>query len=476
MRPDLQLMPYQVRAVKLLAAKTRGMLAYDMGTGKTPIAIKACDAVGAKRILVICPPIATGVWLSHFCDWSSTRHDIKVMNANHVAHPYPFCRGDGVKIVAYSYMGREMNEHMVKATWSTDPWDVVIIDEGHYLKNSESRRTRAVYGPKLDLQKSPCLDAKHIWCLTGTPLLNHPAEFWTHLNALVPETLKVGKSIMSEEHFLARFCVSSATKFGMHVVGARKTHELAERVKPFMDRKRMKEVRPDMPSLRIVDYTLPEDTPISDELRAELDRFTQETGDVALSDDELLATVQSGNVSFSSARRLIGKAKVNGIADLVENDLEGTDEKLIVFTHHRDVIDALARRLDKWRPLVIHGGTPHGARHRLINAFQTDDKCRLIILAIEAAGEVITLTASHNVIIGEPSPVPARNMQAIARARRIGQLFPVLARFVLLPGTIDARLMQIAARKTREIAEIVDPETTPPKPQPQPQPFPEERI
>jgi SNF2 family DNA or RNA helicase len=77
-------------------------------------------------------------------------------------------------------------------------------------------------------------------------------------------------------------------------------------------------------------------------------------------------------------------------------------------------------------------------------------------LAIDTAGEVITLHASHNVFLMEPSPVPAKNHQAIARAYRNGQKNAVLARFILLPGTLDARLMAIVARKTRDIAKIVD--------------------
>ena len=120
------------------------------------------------------------------------------------------------------------------------------------------------------------------------------------------------------------------------------------------------------------------------------------------------------------------------------------------------MIDGLTLRLKRFSPLVIHGGTSLKAREIQIEQFQNDERRRLIILAIEAAGEVITLHASHNVILAEPSPVPAKNRQAIARAHRKGQRRPVLARFVLLPGTLDARLMAIVARKTRDIAQVVD--------------------
>ena len=120
---------------------------------------------------------------------------------------------------------------------------------------------------------------------------------------------------------------------------------------------------------------------------------------------------------------------------------------------------------------MITGDTGLKSRDDAIARFQNDPKFRLIILAIEAAGEVITLHASHNVIIAEPSPVPMRNRQAIGRAYRKGQKHPVLARFVLLPGTLDARLMSIVARKTREIAQVVD--AVHPIPVPEPVDFPD---
>lgn len=228
-----------------------------------------------------------------------------------------------------------------------------------------------------------------------------------------------------------------------------------------INRKRLKDVILDMPELRIVDYLLPPDTPIEKSLRIELanamsDLREQGFEDTA-EDDALLAAVQAGGVAFSTVRRLIGRAKIEGVAQLVADSLDdGGDEKYIVFAHHREVISGLAARLGRFEPLVIHGATAMKARDIAIEQFQTDKRRRLIILSLEAAGEVITLHASHNVIVAEPSPVPAKNHQAIARAHRKGQRYPVLARFVLLPGTLDARLMSIVARKTRDIAQVVD--------------------
>jgi SWI/SNF-related matrix-associated actin-dependent regulator 1 of chromatin subfamily A len=450
-------MPFQAKGAALLARSPRAMLAWDPGVGKTPTAVRACLLASAARILVFCPPIAASVWRTHFADWSDIE-DIRVAGAVADDRPHAFTSGCGARIIPFSRA--RSGSGLIGAAIRNSPWDIVVIDEAHYLKSPGAQRTRAVYGERIDLKGSPLERARHVWCLTGTPLLNHPAEFWTHLRALAPDTIILpGFGVMTESVFTDRFCVVQQTPFGVRIRGGRNTFELGQRVGSFVDRKRLKDVILDMPDLRIVEHALPADTPIAPSLRLELSQAMSALGIAAdtLGDDQLLASIQAGGVAFSTLRRLIGRAKVEAVAELVADELDDArDDKVIVFAHHREVIEGLAQRLKRFSPLVIHGGTPLKARDIAIEMFQNDDGRRLIVLAIEAAGEVITLHASRNVIIAEPSPVPAKNRQAIARAHRKGQKSAVLARFVLLPGTLDARLMSIVARKTRDIAQIVD--------------------
>lgn len=469
MNPDLKLMPFQDEGSTLLAKSARAMLVYDPGTGKTPTAVRACLKANARKILVFCPPIGVGVWQQHFVDWSNYR-DVRVLDAPGALRPYNFMEGMGVRIIPYSRCRPDTQIMRAARGKLEGEWDCVIIDEAHYLKTPIAQRTRAIYGIETDLAGTPLERAKHVWCLTGTPVLNHPAEFWTHLHALRPDLIVLPQlGVMQHPTFVDRFCVTRTTPYGVHIMGGKNTSELAQRIKPFIDRKRMKDVLLDMPELRIVEHPLPADTKVDPALRAELDDALSELDldPDTLDDDELLGALQAGGVSFSTVRRLIGRAKAGPVAVLADDFLDDNeDAKLIVFAHHREVIRDLAQMLKSHTPLVITGSTSQKDRETNIILFQTNPKFRLIILAIEAAGEVITLHAAHNVLIAEPSPVPAKNAQAIARAHRKGQRCAVLARFILLPGTLDARLMSIIARKTRDIAKIVDhePASEPPKP------------
>ena len=87
-----------------------------------------------------------------------------------------------------------------------------------------------------------------------------------------------------------------------------------------------------------------------------------------------------------------------------------------------------------------------------VEDFQTRPGTRLFIGQILAAGTAITLTAANEVAIVEPSWVPGENVQAIARAHRLGQRDSVLASFLFLPGTLDERIMSVFRRKASEIS------------------------
>lgn len=448
MRNDLELAPYQSEAAAWLQPRKTAMIVGDPGVGKTPIACFAAMVSAPtfmERILVFCPPIATAVWEQHFRDWTSIA-DIRVAGFVDRHSPYQFTKGRGVRIVGYS-RARDKDTGLIKACRMAG-WDVAILDEVHALKSPGAERTRAVYGRRCDRKGSAIENADRVWCLTGTPLLNHSAEFWTHLRALYPEGIEFQGRPLTYEEFAARYANRSLTPFGWRVTGSRKSDELAERIRPFVKRIRIRDVIKDLPDLRVVETPLPQavgQTPASSAL-----------GDM-LDDDALLAELGKPGSHLATHRRLLGERKALGVSAFVADQLEDApSDKIIVFAHHQSVIQILDERLRLYSPLVINGQTPGPKRQNFIHAFQNDPRYRVIILAIDAAGEAITLTAARHVVFCESSWTPARNSQAIARSFRRGQKNAVLARFMVEPGTLDERIMRICADKARGIARVVD--------------------
>jgi SWI/SNF-related matrix-associated actin-dependent regulator 1 of chromatin subfamily A len=451
-------MPFQERGAEWLAGLNQALLCWDAGTGKTPPTVVATEIIEARRILVIAPPIAVGVWRQHFEDWSHWKpRDIRVFNHKSALDPDRFIYEPGVCIVPYS---RLRPDSSLNDAAKLNPFDVCIMDELHYAKNPRARRTKGAYGRRTDRIGGLIEYCPRVWGLSGTPILNAAHEFWSHLRALRPDLIRMQGSVLTEAQFIDHFCQTRQTPYGVQITGSRNTSELAQRIKPFVDRLRLKDALVDMPALRIVEHVLPEDTGIDPLLRREIKEAVAALGvdEEALDDEELLREVQAGSVAFSTARRLIGRAKIAATAQMVNDLLDDSEatEKIIVFCHHREVIAGLETALASRKPLVIVGSTALAARDTAIKAFQTDPKRRVILLSLDAASESITLTSARHVFLVEPSPVPARNVQAIGRAYRKGQTRPVLAQFVILPGTLDERITSLIARKTKDISRIVE--------------------
>ena len=168
-----------------------------------------------------------------------------------------------------------------------------------------------------------------------------------------------------------------------------------------------------------------------------------------------LAAIKNSE-EFARWRRMSGIAKVEPAADLLTMELEDRAiEKIVVFAHHKDVIEGLHDRLSLFGAVVISGSTTTRNRDAAVHAFQNDPCCRVIICNIVAGGTGVTLTAASEVAFVELSPVPGENAQAADRCHRIGQSDKVRVRFVALAGTVDENITEILKNKTRMIREVL---------------------
>lgn len=168
--------------------------------------------------------------------------------------------------------------------------------------------------------------------------------------------------------------------------------------------------------------------------------------------------------SVSTLRRYIGIQKVEKIAELVSEELRSKQySKIVIFAIHQAVIEGLRVRLQEFHPITLYGGSPFDKAHRNIDKFQRDPKFQVFIANITACGVAINLTGSHNVLMAEQEWTPAANAQAIARCHRYGQKKPVNVRFVGLANSLDERVAELLAKKTKELTEIF--ETDKPSPQ-----------
>lgn len=421
----MNLYPYQEEGARFLASRDAALLADDPGLGKTAQAINACDRVGAGRVLVICPASLRENWRREFARFS-------------------ICDPE-VEITSYDLAAR-------KGFMFLKPWDVVILDEAHYLKNRTAKRARAVFGKKFDREKAIVSKAGRVWLLTGTPAPNNAGEMWTWLRALWPQHFQNRNgNPQNFWEFASRYCVVKNNGFGESVSGSKNQEKLRAIMEGFTVRRRKADVLTELPPISFDVLPLAQKDALAALKAAEKDDEQVEAVAEAMERGEL------GKVAMhvSQLRRATALAKVPALIDWMKDWFESGGGKLVVFGHHTDGLRALKDAAGD-EGVLVYGQTTPEARQKAVDRFQTDSACKVFIGQIQAAGTGLTLTASSDVLFLESSWVPAENLQAAMRVHRIGQKDHCTVRFATLVGSLDERVQEVVAKKTSDLALLFD--------------------
>lgn len=427
----LNLYPYQNQGAVWLSNKKYALLADSMGVGKSAQAIRACDFIRAKKVLVLCPASVVENWRREFEKFKIAPE----MKATVISYDHYLKYFDDFKLFK---------------------WDVIILDEAHYLKEPTAKRTKAVFGMDGAIRTAP-----RVWCLSGTPAPNNASELWVMLYTF-------GFTTLTYEKFIDKFCHSYQVKNFRRQISGTKTNkipELRELMSGFILRRTKEEVLPDLPPIYF-NYLFIDahEVQFPAELKAKLNHerkiLEAELTDIELmppeNDFELIARLEGLAQSIATLRRYTGIQKAQACSMLIEQELnDGAYEKIVIFAIHKDVIDILKKQFPG--AAVITGETPQGKRQKEIDRFQNSPSCKVFIGNIQAAGTGITLTAASNVLFVESSFVPSDMSQAAMRCHRIGQVNSVYVRTVCVPNSIDEKICRIVEKKTKEIAKLIDP-------------------
>jgi SWI/SNF-related matrix-associated actin-dependent regulator 1 of chromatin subfamily A len=158
---------------------------------------------------------------------------------------------------------------------------------------------------------------------------------------------------------------------------------------------------------------------------------------------------------FSRIRHDTAVAKIPYAIDFISQILEEKD-KVVVFAHHRDVIEAIHAHFGA-RAVKLTGGEKNlEIRQQAIDRFQQYPEVKVFVGSIQAAGVGITLTAADTEIFVELDPVPGNVTQAEDRCHRIGQLNMVTVYHVVFADSIDCQLAYILLEKQEIIDRALD--------------------
>jgi len=452
-----ELFPYQEQGFKWLSTKKRALLADEMGLGKTVQAIKAADAVEARRILIYCPAVGCHNWADEFGMWSETPRSIHIKTS----------RTDD-KLGAITICSYDMADAH-QAQFRTVNWDVVVCDESHYMKSRDSIRTKAILGQN---GKGGILtSAARLWALSGTPAPNHYGELYPLLKAF-------GVWPHDYWEFMNTFTIWYDAPFGADRIIVKKSKNaylLREILMPLMLRRKKGDVLKELPPI-FFQYEAIEAGEVDDEiwfpskitgkrdpdLPATLEKERSLLGALMAIEskeklDDRLGAIEASKVATATLRRWHGQSKVAPVCDMAIDALEsGAIDKLVIFAIHRNVIMDLEMRLKRFKPVIVFGGTPPMKKAGNVKKFQNNPKCRVFIGQIQAAGTTITLTAAQHIWFVEQDWVPGNNAQALMRVHRIGQSRKVFAKFFGVAGTLDDAIVRIVQRKTKDLQQLFD--------------------
>jgi SWI/SNF-related matrix-associated actin-dependent regulator 1 of chromatin subfamily A len=438
----LPVFKYQDDGGYLLSTKERYGLHDEMGVGKTATAWRAAEYVNARRGIVVCPAFLRENWLGEHRKFGNWPWRIcKMMNI----HDYIAWHRGRFDVLICSYEGAVKLAKRIRE--DDGVVDFVIFDEGHYLKNSTTKRSREILGPNYDGIAGLFEFALHVWHLTGTPMANDPLDIFTFL--------KMCRSIgnMTEHAFTNVFFQRIKTQYGSRqICKPEMINDLQALIANNSIRRTKSQVGIHLPPIFMTSALVDGDTAqVAEQIR-------QHPG----LERAITAALDMGGLSFLDAqhvatlRRLIGEAKAIPYGYMLEEELQSGGDKRVVFGIH---IDAMTRLCDFLttrgiKCVLVNGLTNDRDANAAVAAFQQQQECQVFLGNIKKAGTGITLTAACEIDLLESDWSPAGNAQAIMRVHRIGQLRQVRARFITLARSFDEVVNRIVAAKTAAIAQI----------------------
>jgi SWI/SNF-related matrix-associated actin-dependent regulator 1 of chromatin subfamily A len=424
-RPPLE---HQKEAIQKLVENKKFILADDMGLGKTTSTIIAALESNSKKVLIICPATLKINWKREIENYSD--------KSIYIAESKNFSTEADFVIINYDIIKnfhdpKKKNESQVLAS----NFDLVIIDEAHYIKNGTAQRTKLIN----DIVKN----TERLWLLTGTPMTSRPIDYFNLLSII---DSPVAKNWMA---YAIRYCSGYQFNVGgrkiWNVTGASNLEELRDRTLGLTLR-RLKENVLDLPDKII--------TPVYLRLKSKL--YENVMGEYYDWYDKNPDESKSLTVQFSKLtkiRQIIADEKIEQTIELAENILE-QDKKVIIFCNFTDSLNKIAEHFGK-AAVKLDGSMSKPNRQNSVDQFQDNPKIKVFVGNIKAAGVGITLTAAEAVIMNDLSFLPSDHAQAEDRAYRYGQKNNVLVYYPIFENTIEGIIYDILNNKKQVIATVM---------------------
>lgn len=327
--------------------------------------------------------------------------------------------------------------------------DLVIVDEGHYIKNTDSNRSQAVRE----------LKCPRVVFLTGTPVLNRPGELWPMLTMISPEQFP------AHETFLNQYTYDGKT--------ARNVEELRTLMRPLMIRRLKKDVEKELPPInRMNEYheLSPKAMKLYRKIESGLyDKMAEfDVKGQGSSESQIITNILA---QIQRLKMVCAIDKVDQTAELAQelyDSTEGPHKKVLIFTQYKACAFAIWQRLaDSGEALCFVTKGRHDfhtadneERDRLVQQFQNDPKIKYLVVTEKTTKEGHNITAAGHTIFNDLFWTPAGHDQAEGRAYgRMSDSHSINSYYMItdMDGeSIEEWIMELLAEKLAMINEVVE--------------------
>ena len=403
-------MAHQMETAAFLTLNKRAFCFNDPGTGKTLSALWAADYLmqrgDVRRCLILCPlSIMQSAWLNDLNNSIIHRSAIVAHHAQSsrriemIQQDYEFviCNYDGLNLIAQEII-------------NDGRFDLIIVDEANAYKTMTTKRWKTL--------KSIMQPTTHLWMMTGTPASQSPADAYGLAKLVnpdgVPKFFTSWRDQVMNKITMFKWAAKPNAAEIVHQAlqpAIRYTKEQCLDLPPVMTMTREVPLTPqqkkyyDLLKERMLVQAAGE-TITAVNAAAGVSKLLQISCGAAYTDDKEV-------VEFDAAPRL----------GVLEEILEETSRKVLIFAMFRSTIDSIHTHLTKQglTAEMIHGGVTATKRADIIHRFQTSPNPRVLVMQPQATAHGITLTAADTVVFYGPLMSVEQYVQCIARADRKGQ-------------------------------------------------------
>lgn len=427
---------HQAQAFHFASQLPAAMLAMEMGTGKSKVAVDLINAWDGHLALILCPLSVVGVWPREFERHSLAKYRVVPLRGSvpeKLRQAVAVTQANEERLVIALNYESAWREPL--ASWLLQqPWDVIVFDESHRLKSPTGKASRFCRSFN---SKSRRL------ALTGTPMPHDPGDIWAQYRLLDPQIF--GPSYFS---FLRRYAIMGGYQ-GREVVAWR-TNLIKEKMAPIAFRvsKNVLDLPPEMHEVRTVQLDGKQQSVyerVQNEICVWLSEQESVSVSMVLTQLLRLQQVTSGFVATDQGGVVeIGDAKEEALRDII-TDAGASQEPVVVFCRFQHDLDVVRRVAEK---LHLRYGELSGRRRDALDEKACmAENVDVAGVQIQAGGVGVDLTRARYCVYYSLGFSMGDYEQSLARVHRPGQVRPVTYYHIVAEGTVDEAVYGALSRR-----------------------------